>query len=222
MHFIRPSVAFSLALALAACAKADEHRADTTAITTTSTDSTSTTTTAPLTTTPSTSSTGSTQQPQPPAGTPTPAPVWTVTERGIGNLRAGMTVAELRAAVPAFSVPASRDSTACTYAKTNDLAPGVMVMMEGGKVVRVEVRRGATATSAGARIGDSEDKIKALYPGQVSVSPHKYTTGGHYLTVVPPSSADGAYRIIFETDGKRVVNYRAGLKPQVEYVEGCG
>jgi hypothetical protein len=54
MHFIRPPVAFSLALALAACAKADEHPADTTAIATTSTDSTSTTTTAPLTTTPST------------------------------------------------------------------------------------------------------------------------------------------------------------------------
>lgn len=187
MHFIRPSVAFSLALALAACAKADEHPVDSTSITTTS---------------------------EPAA--------WTVTERGIGNLRAGMTVAEVRAAVPAFSVAASRDSTACTYARTNGLPAGVMVMLEGGKVVRVEVRRGATATSTGARIGDSEDKIKALYPGQVSVSPHKYTTGGHYLTVVPPSSADATYRIIFETDGKRVVNYRAGLKPQVEYVEGCG
>ena len=28
-------------------------------------------------------------------------------------------------------------------------------------------------------------------------------------------------RIIFETDGKRVVKYRAGRGPQVEYVEGC-
>jgi hypothetical protein len=217
MNVIRPSVAFSLALALGACAKVDEHPVDSTSITRTSTDSTSTTKTTPL-----TSSTGSTQQPQAPAETPAPAPAWTVTERGIGNLRAGMTVAEARAAVPAFTVAPSRDSTACTYAKTNGLPPGVMVMVEGGKVMRVEVRRGATATSTGARIGDSEDKIKTLYPGQVSVSPHKYTTGGHYLTVVPPSSADAGYRIIFETDGKRVVNYRAGLKPQVEYVEGCG
>jgi hypothetical protein len=99
--------------------------------------------------------------------------------------------------------------------------PLVLLLLVFWILVRVEVRRGATATSAGARIGDSQDKIKALYPGQVSVS-HKYTTGDHYLTVVPPSSADATYRIIFETDGKRVVNYRAGLKPQVEYVEGCG
>jgi len=215
MNVIRPSVAFSLALALAACAKVEERPADTTSVTTSTTGTTTTTTP------PTTSGTGSTQSPPPSSGT-TPEPAgWTVTERGIGNLRAGMTVAEARAAVPAFSVAASRDSTACTYAKTDGLPPGVMVMVEGGKVVRVEVRRGTIATSTGARIGDSEDRIKTLYPGQVAVTPHKYTTGGHYLTVVPASGADASYRIIFETDGKKVVNYRAGLRPQVEYVEGC-
>lgn len=216
MNVIRPSVAFSLALALAACAKVEERPADTTSVTTSTTGTTTTTT--PPTTTPPTTGAGSTQQPPPPK--PEPAG-WAVTERGIGNLRAGMTVAEARAAVPAFSVAASRDSTACTYAKTDGLPPGVLVMVEGGKVVRVEVRRGTIATSTGARIGDSEDRIKTLYPGQVAVTNHKYTTGGHYLTVVPASDADAAYRIIFETDGKKVVNYRAGLRPQVEYVEGC-
>ncbi len=90
-------------------------------------------------------------------------------------------------------------------------------MVEGGKVVRVEVWRGDIATSTGARIADSEATIKTLYPS-VTVSPHKYTPGGHYLTVAP---AGAASRIIFETDGKKVVNYRAGLRPQVEYVEGC-
>lgn len=211
MNVIRPTAAVSLALALAACAKVDERPADTT----------STTTSTTTTTTPPASGSPSTQQPQPPGGVATPEPAgWTVTERGIGNLRAGMTVAEARAAVPAFSVAASRDSTACTYAKTDGLPPGVMVMVEGGKVVRVEVRRGTIATSTGARIGDSEDRIKTLYPGQVAVTPHKYTSG-HYLTVVPASGADAAYRIIFETDGKKVVNYRAGQMPQVEYVEGC-
>ena len=211
MNVIRPTAAVSLALALAACAKVDERPADTT----------STTTSTTTTTTPPASGSPSTQQPQPPGGVATPEPAgWTVTERGLGILRAGMTVAEARAAVPAFSVAASRDSTACTYAKTDGLPPGVMVMVEGGKVVRVEVRRGTIATSTGARIGDSEDRIKTLYPGQVAVTPHKYTSG-HYLTVVPASGADAAYRIIFETDGKKVVNYRAGQMPQVEYVEGC-
>jgi hypothetical protein len=52
------------------------------------------------------------------------------------------------------------------------------------------------------------------------VEPHKYTDGP-YL-VQPPAAATGsAYRIVFETDGRRVTRYRAGMRPQVEYVEGC-
>ena len=30
-----------------------------------------------------------------------------------------------------------------------------------------------------------------------------------------------ARRLIFETDGQRVVRYRAGITPAVKYVEGC-
>ena len=35
------------------------------------------------------------------------------------------------------------------------------------------------------------------------------------------ATADSAYRLIFETDGQRVTEYRAGLLPAVEWVEGC-
>lgn len=206
MNIIRPSAAFSLAFALAACAKSNERPPDTTAIDTTV-----------ITTS---SSTGSSQQAEPPGGVATPETAWAVTEHGIGKLRAGMTVGEARAVLPTFTVSDAGDGTACTYARVDGLPTGVGVMVEGGKVARVEVRRGNVATSAGARIGDSEERIKSLYPKQVSVSPHKYTDG-HYLTVVPASKADSAYRIIFETDGKKVVNFRAGIRPQVEYVEGC-
>ena len=131
-----------------------------------------------------------------------------------------MTVAEARAAYPTFKVAPSHDGGSCTYATLDGWPAGIGVMVDTGKVVRVEIRRGNFATSTGARIGDTEEKIKSLYPGQVTVSPHKYTDG-HYLTVTPTGEADGANRIIFETDGRNVVNYRAGVRPQVEYVEGC-
>ncbi len=207
MKLTRPSLALAFSLALAACVKSEERPADTTSLTTSS-------------------STVTTQQTEPvnaaPAPpTPAPATGWVVTDHGIGKLRAGMTVAEARAVYPTFKIPKSRDSAACTYATMDGLPPGVGVMVEGGKVVRVEVRRGSNvATSTGARIGDSEEKIKSLYPSQVTVSPHKYTDG-HYLNVVPTSRADSSYRIIFETDGKKVLRYHAGVRPQVEYVEGC-
>lgn len=143
-----------------------------------------------------------------------------VTPYGIGKLRAGMTVAEAAKVFPGFRVPVRRNRNACMYASADSLPPGVRVMVEQGRVARVEVVEGSVQTAAGARIRDTEDRIKRLYPNQVKVSPHKYTDG-HYLTVVPTTSADSAYRIIFETDGSRVLRYRAGTRPQVEYVEGC-
>ena len=33
--------------------------------------------------------------------------------------------------------------------------------------------------------------------------------------------SDRNYRIVFETDGKRVLRFRAGKLPEVEYIEGC-
>lgn len=210
MNIVRSSVAsLCLALAMVACVKTEQKPADSTAVTTTAADSSTTTTTTTTQTSPPV---------QPPGGVATPSNAWVVTEHGIGKLTAGMTVAEAKAAVPGFSVPASRDSTACTYGKANSLPAGVFVMVEGGKVARVEVRRGSVATSAGAKIGDSEERIKSLYPSATS-TPHKYLPAGHYLNYAPSGSND---KIVFETDGKRVTTYRAGMQPQVDYVEGCG
>lgn len=205
-NFTRASFVLSFALTLAACAKTDERATDTTSITTTS-------------------STPASQQPEPvntepPPPTSTPATGWVVTPQGIGNLRAGMTVEEAQGEYPTFKVASSVDGSSCSYATLNGWPAGIGVMVDAGKVVRVEVRRGNFATSTGARIGDTEATIQSLYPGQVTISPHKYTDG-HYLTVAPTAPADSAYRIIFETDGRRVLNYRAGVRPQVEYVEGC-
>ena len=143
-----------------------------------------------------------------------------VTPYGLGKLRAGMTVAEAASVFPGFRVPVRRNRNACMYASADSVPAGVRVMVEQARVARVEVVEGSVQTASGARIRDTEERIKRLYPNQVTVSPHKYTDG-HYLTVVPTASTDSAYRIIFETDGSRVLRYRAGTRPQVEYVEGC-
>ena len=91
-------------------------------------------------------------------------------------------------------------------------------------IIAIALGIGATTAKVfaaeGARVGDSEDAVRKLYGSRVSVTPHKYTNG-HYLTVTPMAPSDSQYRIIFETDGKRVTRYRAGRLPQVAYVEGC-
>jgi hypothetical protein len=144
---------------------------------------------------------------------------------GFGPLRVGMTAAQAEAALGHFRlIPfnpgAPADSMACGYAESERLPAGVKVMMEGARVVRVDVVSGDAATAEGARIGDTEARVQQLYPGRVTVGPHKYTDG-HYLTVRPAAASDTTHLIVFETDGQAVLRYRGGQKPQVEYVESC-
>lgn len=215
---VRVSVAF--VFAAVACAVKTEKAADTLAVD--SSTSRSTVVTAPA---------GSATTPAKPAPvTPTPIPVdtsgspagrpadMTVTEYGIGPIRAGMTVAQANKAIGGGFAAPKGGTSGCTYAVLTKAPRGLWVMLQDGRVARVEVRSGSIATSTGAHIGDSEARIKQSYPG-VAVTPHKYVAGGHYLTV---TGSDPANRIVFETDGSKVTTFRSGRTPEVENVEGCG
>ncbi len=154
--------------------------------------------------------------PAPPAEKP--AGEWEVTPYGIGSLRAGMGISEAQVVMrDNLEVPANLGE--CGYVKPKTGPKGIMIMVEKGEMIsRVDINSGTVATVEGAKIGDTEDRIKSLYPGQVTVKPHKYTDG-HYLVVTPKTGGD--YRLVFETDGKKVTRYRSGRLPAVEYVEGC-
>jgi hypothetical protein len=162
--------------------------------------------------------------PAPPTPKPAEPPsALAVTARGLGPLQAGMTIAQARTALNGALIgPKSADTSSCGYVQWRGGPPGVRIMTASGRIARIDVGSGTLATAAGARIGDSEQLIDSLYAGRVATTPHKYTKGGHYLTVTPPAGGDSEYRIVFETDGKRVTAYRAGKRPEVEYVEGCG
>ena len=90
-------------------------------------------------------------------------------------------------------------------------------MITNGRIARVDISSRGYATERGARIGDSEARIKSLYRGMVKVSQHPYVDG-HYLTV---DMNRGRFSLIFETDGKRVTSFRAGKSTEVGYIEGC-
>ncbi|MEO5566872.1 MAG: hypothetical protein ABIR92_00175 [Gemmatimonadaceae bacterium] len=153
----------------------------------------------------------------------TPASADGVTEKGMGELHAGMSVPRAEAIVRStLGPPPGVDSAQCRMARWDGAPTGVSLMIDGGNVVRIDVDSGSVPTSAGARVGDPESRIQELYAGRVALGPHKYIAGGHYLTVRPANPADSAFRLIFETDGKQVIGYRAGRRPQVENVERCG
>jgi hypothetical protein len=148
---------------------------------------------------------------------PVSAATWTVSETGWGPIRAGMSVADARAALGGrLPEPSNRE---CDHVRPASGPPGVLVMIVNGQVARVEVSDTTVATAVGARVGDTEARISQLYPGRVRTGPHKYVDG-HYL-VVRGTDGDSVYRLVFETDGQRVTRYRGGRAPEVEWVEGC-
>ena len=97
---------------------------------------------------------------------------------------------------------------------------GVSVMVVKGEIARIDVDTGSVTTEDGAKIGDTEDRVKTIYDGDLQIEPHKYIEGGHYMTVMGDSASAGK-AIVFETDGKRVTAFRAGRLPEVKWVEGC-
>jgi hypothetical protein len=161
-----------------------------------------------------------TSSPKPANGDTTSAAVqWVVRPDGVGPVNVGMTSADVRRAL---DLPASAGSVnGCSYLPgTSATALHANVMLTSDTVVRFDVRDGSIATAEGARVGDSEARVQSLYSGRVSMQPHKYVAGGHYLVVTDP--AHPADRIVFETDGKVVTQFRAGRTPEVTNVEGCG
>lgn len=147
-----------------------------------------------------------------------------LTLNSIGNVHVGMTLAEASkaAGIPLISEEPVPESRQCNYAAPQPGIEGLDFMLDGDRIVRINVTgKSSISTLSGAKIGDTEARIKSLYPGQIKVTAHAFVSEGHYLTVVPKDAKDQAYRLIFETDGDRVTSFRSGKLPQVSWVEGC-
>ena len=89
-------------------------------------------------------------------------------------------------------------------------------MVEDGVVTRADAEIGIK-NSAGVEIGMTISQVKSLHPN-IRIKQHKYDEKGHYL-VLP--TEDNRAAILFEEGHGKITNFRAGLQPSVEYVEGC-
>jgi hypothetical protein len=136
----------------------------------------------------------------------------------LGAIRVGATLGELEAA--GLRV-AGRDDvlpgSTCAYARFRGW-DDVAVMLDGERVVRIDVSGIQHEGPRGLRVGQSESEaIERL--GNPEVQPHPYTgPQGHYLISHLEGAAMG---LIAETDGKTVERWRMGNWEQVQWIEGC-
>ena len=75
------------------------------------------------------------------------------------------------------------------------------------------------AAPGGGKVGMRAAELQKLYNNALQASPHKYTDG-KYLSIA--ASGIAPTKLVFETDAQGVVTeWRVGLLPEVDYVEGC-
>jgi len=140
---------------------------------------------------------------------------------GYGDLRFGMREAEAVQAWGGELKPLPSASEPCHYLtpKWVKVPAEFALMIEGGRFVRYDVGTAREAAPGGGRVGMTAAEIEQRYPN-VEHRPHKYVEGAEVLRVADPAGGKGM--LVFETDADgNVTAWRAGVPPQVDYVEGC-
>lgn len=149
----------------------------------------------------------------------------TITFQGFGPANFGATQEEVRMAWGGDLGDAKPDQAGgCYYLIPQPVGTEgyrTAFMIEGDKFVRIDVRRDDVVAPGGGKVGMSKAQIAALYAG-IEEQPHKYTDG-QYLRIKDAAGGNGV--LLFATDGKddaaKVTEWRIGVPPQVDYVEGC-
>jgi hypothetical protein len=174
---------------------------------------------------------------------PTPSPVGltvnsTVGLKNIGPVVVGMTIEQLATAAgvsltrqPDFDQAVAE--TNCAYMSPGTI-PGYVpppnsgnksplaFMIVDGKLARIDILGGEFKTSQGIMVGSSEQEVQAAFGGASPLPPRAFIGPPYrYLTATPRQAADQNFRLVFESDGAKVVTYRAGKLPEVDYKNGC-
>lgn len=141
---------------------------------------------------------------------------------GYGDMRFGMDEAAFRAAWQGDLSGKLDAAGGCSYLRPvwvkqpRDFG----FLFEQGRFARYDVGSAKEVAPGGGRVGMDIGQIHALYGAAVKATPGKYDAGAQVLRIAAP---DGQGALVFETDAAgKVTRWRAGVPPQIDYVEGCG
>ena len=156
----------------------------------------------------------------PPAPAADPATQGPARLDGYGPLTLGATLDEVRTAWKEPLQGEVPDDYCHALRPQGSQADDVILMIEGKRLVRYDVRNDRIVAPGGGKVGMSLGQLQTLYPDRGDLTPHKYDEKGHNLRVRP--AAEGAAIVNFEINGDGTVTaWRVGKTPQVDYVEGC-
>lgn len=148
------------------------------------------------------------------AGYCSPANAETLSPQGYGQIKFGTKIEIVEKQLKQAASPQKREFD-CDFVKFEKY-PGLVFMVEEGVITRADAEK-TIKNSAGVAVGSTLRQVKRAHPN-IRTEPHKYDDNGHYLIL---STTDNRSALVFEESNGKVTEVRAGIKPSVEYVEGC-
>jgi len=142
---------------------------------------------------------------------------YSVSLTGYGPAHLGMTIGELEQALQTRLDVQTPELEGCTYAEPVQAHEGIAMMLQDGRLVRIDVLAPGIRTLSGAAVGSSEADIAALYRGGLQKSPHAYGAGSYFTL----QSEDGRHGLRFETQDGKVTSFYVGLTKAIRLAEGC-
>jgi len=143
---------------------------------------------------------------------------------GYGDIRFGTAADDMEGAWGGeLTVQGQQENAACYFMTPKWVTVPAMFnfMIGDGRFARFGTEDAKFVAPGGGRIGMTRAEIAKLY-ASIDAQPHKYTDG-EYLRIADPAGGNGV--LVFETDGKtasaKVTEWRVGVPPYVDYVEGC-
>ena len=123
-----------------------------------------------------------------------------------------------KAAGTRFSPITKRDN--CFLAIPDNGPEGITFWIVESTVERVDISNDLITTRSGAGIGNSEDQIYKLFGEKIET---KLLPGSSQklLIYVPDDKSDQSFRVIFLSNGKKIIKFWSGRLPWVELSNIC-
>lgn len=145
---------------------------------------------------------------------------WCLGLGSLGPIRTGMTVDQVLRLADFPGLERKKPVSECWYLRYHGNGTDFDLMIIGGRVVRIELKGDSRLhTMSGAKLGDSEGDLLAMFGSRLVTQPHKYDENGHTITF---KSSSGDYGLRFETSSGKVTAIQSGPWDHLNYVEGCG
>jgi hypothetical protein len=142
-----------------------------------------------------------------------------LTVDGLDLVRLGMSIADAEKRLGRKFRPKTEfENDSCWMTEILDDTGGPVFMISDGKIVRIEIWAGVLRTDSGIALGSPEQAIRDVYRDRVVATPSAYDPTGFDFRVL---GADAKAAMLFETSDGKVVTFRTGLIPMVDYIEQC-